>query len=90
VTHFAIIDRDRAGADAVLLVVEDLAEAEAIAFELRRKDVRVDVVVAVEQGPAVATRARRPLRRRSPRWTMSTRAWAEPSICSRTGGRRGR
>ena len=40
---FAIVEREREGIDAILMVVEEEAEAEAIVFELRRHDVRADV-----------------------------------------------
>ena len=41
---FAVIDRDREGDEAVLMVVDDRAEAEAIAMDLRRTGVRADVI----------------------------------------------
>jgi len=41
---FAVIDRDRDGDDAVLMVVGDRADAEAIAMDLRRTGVRADVI----------------------------------------------
>jgi hypothetical protein len=44
VTHFAVIDLDQDGPDAVLMLVPDEADAEAIAVILRENDVRADVV----------------------------------------------
>ena len=44
VTRFAVIDRDREGADAVLMLLPDRAEAEAVAIDLREHEVRADVV----------------------------------------------
>jgi hypothetical protein len=44
-TSYALVERGRPRTpEAILLMVEDLAAAEDIAFELRRKDVLVDVV----------------------------------------------
>jgi hypothetical protein len=40
---FAIVDQERDGVGAVLMIVEEEDEAEAIVFELRRHDVRVDI-----------------------------------------------
>jgi hypothetical protein len=39
---FAIVDRERVGADAVLMVVEEEAEAEALVIWWRLKHVRAD------------------------------------------------
>jgi hypothetical protein len=41
---FAIVDRDRDGSGAVLMIVDDRPEADVITTELRRKGVRADVV----------------------------------------------
>jgi hypothetical protein len=41
---FAIVDRDRDGPGAVLMIVDDRPEADLITIELRRKGVRADVV----------------------------------------------
>jgi hypothetical protein len=41
---FAVVDRDQEGIAAVLMLLDDEAEAEAIAFELRDRDVRADVI----------------------------------------------
>jgi hypothetical protein len=41
---FAIVDRDRDGVEAVLMIVDDKADAETIAIELRSANVRVDVL----------------------------------------------
>ena len=43
---FAVIDVERDGRLGVLMIVDDQAEAEAIAVELRRAGVRADVVRA--------------------------------------------
>jgi hypothetical protein len=43
-TRFAVIDLDREGADAVLMLLPDRAKAEAVAIDLRDHDVRADVV----------------------------------------------
>ena len=40
---FAIVERGTEGIDAILMIVEEEAEAEAIVFALRRHDVRADV-----------------------------------------------
>ena len=47
---FAVIDRDRDGAAAVLLVVHDKAEAENIAMDLRHRGMRADVAAVQEGG----------------------------------------
>ena len=41
---FAVVDRDKEGPSAALVLVDEQAEAEAIAMELRRGGVRADVV----------------------------------------------
>ena len=41
---FAIVDREREGTDAILMLVEDQADAETIVVELRRRDVQADAV----------------------------------------------
>jgi len=41
---FAIIDREREGTDAVLMIVDEKIDAEMIAIELRQSDLRVDVL----------------------------------------------
>jgi hypothetical protein len=41
---FAIIDRERDGAEAVLMIVDEKVDAEMIAIELRQSDLRVDVL----------------------------------------------
>jgi hypothetical protein len=41
---FAVVDRGREGVAAVLMILDDEAEAEAIAFDLRDRQVRADVV----------------------------------------------
>ena len=41
---YAVIDRDRDGDDPVLMVLDERADAEAIAMDLRNTGVRADVV----------------------------------------------
>jgi hypothetical protein len=49
---FAIVDCDLEGHDAVLMVVLDSAFAEKVTTELRRRDVRAEVVnIAPGDGP---------------------------------------
>jgi len=49
---FAIVDRERDGDEAVVMVVYDPAFAEAIKLGLRRRDVQADVVPqAPGEGP---------------------------------------
>jgi hypothetical protein len=40
---FAIVDREKDGVGAVLMILDEQAEAETIVFELRRRSVRADV-----------------------------------------------
>jgi hypothetical protein len=40
---FAIVDREKDGVGAILMIVEEQDEAETIVVELRRRDVRADV-----------------------------------------------
>jgi hypothetical protein len=40
---FAIVDREREGVEAVLMIVDDKSDAEMIALELRPANVRADV-----------------------------------------------
>jgi hypothetical protein len=45
VSPFAIVDRDRGeGLESVLMILDDQAEAEIIAFELRQRGIRADVI----------------------------------------------
>ena len=46
VQPFAVIDRDRNGDEAVLMVVAERTDAEAIAMDLRNNGVRADVIEA--------------------------------------------
>ena len=47
---YAIVDTERPRQiEAILMIVEDRAEAEDIAFELRRRDLKVDVVEMPER-----------------------------------------
>ena len=49
---FAIVDRERDGDEAVVMVVYDPAFAEAIKLGLRRRDIQADVVTqAPGEGP---------------------------------------
>jgi hypothetical protein len=50
---FAIVDRAREGASGILMIVDERAEAETIAMELRQANVRVDVqpVITPNQHP---------------------------------------
>ena len=50
---FAIVDRDREGVAAVLMIVDDQPEAETIVVELRGRGIRADVETAEpERSPA--------------------------------------
>jgi hypothetical protein len=40
---FAIVDREKEGVDAILMIVDEQEEAETIVVELRRRDVRADL-----------------------------------------------
>jgi hypothetical protein len=42
---FAIVDRDRDGVGAVLMIVDEQPEAETIMVELRARGVRADVEI---------------------------------------------
>jgi hypothetical protein len=46
---FAIVYRDRDGAEVVLMIVDDKVDAERIAIELRQANVRVDVLPADQE-----------------------------------------
>jgi hypothetical protein len=49
---FAIVDRDLEGHDAVVMVVHDQAFAARVTTELRRREVRAEVVnIAPGEGP---------------------------------------
>jgi hypothetical protein len=41
---FAIVDREREGTNAVLMILDEQSEAETIAIELRQVNLRVDVM----------------------------------------------
>ena len=41
---FAIVDREREGTAAILMIVDEASEAERIAIELREANVRVEVL----------------------------------------------
>jgi len=47
---FAIVDRSRSGIESVLMILDERAEADAIAFELRRRHLDVRVVEFDERG----------------------------------------
>ena len=40
---FAIVDREKDGVGAILMIVEEEDDAETIVVELRRRDVRADL-----------------------------------------------
>jgi hypothetical protein len=48
---FAIVDREKEGVGAVLMILEDEAEAETIVVELRRRHVRADVKTTQPERP---------------------------------------
>jgi hypothetical protein len=54
---FAIVDREREGSEAILMLVEEQANAETIVVELRRRDVQADAVPST----GCAWRSERPL-----------------------------